>query len=354
MKNFLPAILIAAGCAAGPAPFFNGKDLTGWVRVNCAPGTFTVRDGMIVSTGVPTGVLRTERMYENFIVELEWKHLKEGGNAGLFVHSASLPAPGVPFTKSIEVQIIDGNDPGGNWTGHGDIFSIHGATFTPDRPHPKGWSRCLPSERRAKPAGEWNHYRVECRDGRISLAVNGKEVSGGTKCMPRKGYICLESEGTECHFRNLRITELPSSNPPEAETAAANVGYRPLYTGVDLSGWKGGANWQSKDWTIVNDGKGDAPLISEASVENFEMFFDFKLGAKVDKPVPLIEVCPGGMIEVNASGWNRLSLSVKAGHLTALLNGKPVEVRAVPTAPAPIRFPAPSVPLTLANLFVRP
>ena len=53
-------------------PLFNGKDLSGWVVVNVAPNTFTAREGMIVSTGKPTGTMRTERMYENFIVELEW------------------------------------------------------------------------------------------------------------------------------------------------------------------------------------------------------------------------------------------------------------------------------------------
>ena len=56
----------------GFVPLFNGKDLLGWVDVNCAPETFTARDGMIVSTGKPTGVRRTGRMDENFILELEW------------------------------------------------------------------------------------------------------------------------------------------------------------------------------------------------------------------------------------------------------------------------------------------
>ncbi|HKI19272.1 MAG TPA: family 16 glycoside hydrolase, partial [Isosphaeraceae bacterium] len=48
-------------------PLFNGKDLSGWVPVNIAPETFTVRDGMIVSTGKPTGVMRTDQQYENFV-----------------------------------------------------------------------------------------------------------------------------------------------------------------------------------------------------------------------------------------------------------------------------------------------
>src|SRR5262245_14005349 len=75
------AFLVAATSADdGWTPLFNGKDLSGWVIVNVAPTTFSVRDGIIVSTGKPTGTMRTERMYENFIMELEWRHLQKGGN----------------------------------------------------------------------------------------------------------------------------------------------------------------------------------------------------------------------------------------------------------------------------------
>src|SRR5687768_14789644 len=105
-------------------PLFNGTDLTGWVPVNVAPNTFTVRDGMIISTGKPTGVMRTDRQYENFELELEWKHIVPGGNAGLFVWSYPLTAQGQPFTRSIEVQILDGRH-GVNYTSDGDVFSIH-------------------------------------------------------------------------------------------------------------------------------------------------------------------------------------------------------------------------------------
>ncbi|SVC69591.1 uncharacterized protein METZ01_LOCUS322445, partial [marine metagenome] len=50
---------------------FNGKDLGGWVPVNTAPSTWSVRDRMIICSGMPTGELRTERMYQNFIMEVE-------------------------------------------------------------------------------------------------------------------------------------------------------------------------------------------------------------------------------------------------------------------------------------------
>src|SRR5271169_5475814 len=73
----------------GFKPLFNGKDLTGWHNVNGAPGTFFVKDNMIITTGKPTGYLRTDKQYENFIAEFEWMHVppgpKEVGNSGFFV-----------------------------------------------------------------------------------------------------------------------------------------------------------------------------------------------------------------------------------------------------------------------------
>ena len=105
-------------------------------------------------------------------------------------------------------------------------------------PHPKGYERCLPSEERVKGGGEWNHYKVTANNGAIKLEVNGKEVSGVSQCNPRKGYLALESEGAECHFKNIKIKELPSTNPKPEEIAKVAEGYKSLFNGLDLKGWK--------------------------------------------------------------------------------------------------------------------
>lgn len=278
---------------------FNGEDLTGWIPVNVAPETFTVQDQMIICSGKPTGVLRSERQYENFILELEWRHMRPGGNAGLFVWSYPLTAVGVPFTRSVEVQILDGLNTD-NYTSHGDVFPIHGASFTPDRAHPNGWQRCLPIERRCNPSPEWNHYRVTCRDGTIQLAVNGKVVSGGTATLPRKGYICLESEGGLVHFRNLRIKELPSSRPETKEIAPPAEGFRTLYNGVSLDGWTTANDnqnlWQVNDWKLVcqqheeNDDQQPTPLWTIEEFTDFELICDWRWTGKpqkIERPIIL-------------------------------------------------------------------
>src|SRR6056297_277992 len=66
---------------------FNGKDLTGWVNVNTDPDTWSVKDGLLVCTGLPIGVMRSDRQYENFILEVEWRHMEPGGNSGVFLWS---------------------------------------------------------------------------------------------------------------------------------------------------------------------------------------------------------------------------------------------------------------------------
>ncbi|MFI5454743.1 MAG: DUF1080 domain-containing protein [Isosphaerales bacterium] len=307
-------------------PLFNGKDLSGWVPVNVAPETFTVRDGMIVSTGKPTGVMRTDRRFENFTIELEWRHHQPGGNAGLFVWSDALPAVGVPFTRSFEVQILDGRN-GPNYTSHGDVFGIWGATMKPDRPHPAGWMRCLPSENRARPSPEWNHYRVSCQDGVLKLAVNGKEVSGASQCVPRKGYICLESEGSECHFRNLRIKEMPSTQTTPAETATLDKGLISLYSGLDLRGWRSepghAGHWRASDSILDYDGRStakDKDLWTEKEYGDFVLIADWRLPGK-PAPRPRPVVLSNGDDATNPDGSRKTALIPYAGDSGILLRG---------------------------------
>src|SRR6266516_3219088 len=108
LAAFLAAGLFTVPTQAGDGdyrPMFNGKDLSGWVNVNCHPGTFFVKDGEIITTGRPTGFLRTEKQYENFIADFEWKHIppKPGavGNSGFFVWADPLPGVGTPYTRGI-------------------------------------------------------------------------------------------------------------------------------------------------------------------------------------------------------------------------------------------------------------
>ncbi|MSR43904.1 MAG: DUF1080 domain-containing protein [Phycisphaerales bacterium] len=312
----LTSALADALTGAPATPLFNGKDLTGWVNVNCDSDTFTVKQGddgipYILCSGVPTGVLRTTEMYENFTLEMEWMHQEEPGNAGLFVWSDGVPAKGVPFTRSVEVQIMltpDVSDDKGRllYTGQGDIFPIHGAVMTPDRPHPAGWSRCLPAARLTKGKGEWNRYRVTANHGRITLAVNGTEVSGGTNINPRKGFICLESEGTPIRFRNIQLTPLPDANPPltPEQCALEQAGFTSLLH-RGLPQWKEAkdlaGHWTLADGILTYDGKG-GDLWSTESFGDFELIVDWRWHGQSQGTMMRQRIGPDGRDLTRADG----------------------------------------------------
>jgi 3-keto-disaccharide hydrolase len=387
----------------GFTPLFDGQSLSGWVNVNCAPGTFFVKDREIITTGKPTGYLRTVKQYENFIAEFDWMHVPSApgavGNSGFFVWADPIPAVGTGYTRGIEVQVLVNltykNKKGQiSATSQGDLFSIWGATCVPDRPHPDGWARCLPSEDHCKGANEWNHYRVEANDGVLKLAVNGHFVSGLSKCKPRKGYLALESEGSECHFKNLKIKELPTTNPTKNEVADEANGHKSLYSGLDLSGWKvddaAKKHWQPKDTVLHYDGKGEAKdgsLRTEKEYGDAEFIVDFRFPTTESKPCTFVLrqdgdstatitigsdekidaygklVTPDGRTENGlgtftslkpAGGWNRLQATLTESRLHVTVNGKEVKKLNKIVRPSKGVFALrPGSDMDFANLFVR-
>jgi hypothetical protein len=354
---------------AGFKPLFNGENLDGWVAVNTAKSTWTVKDGMIVCLGKPIGEMRTERMYQNYILELEWRHLKPKGNAGVFVWADDITAPGVPFHRGIEVQVLEnayGNTKG--HTTHGDIFPIHGAKMTPI--NGRGGSRAFPTENRSKPSPEWNHYRIVCQDGNISLAVNGKVVTRGKDCSPRKGYICLESEGGIVHYRNLKIKELPATPIEAKDIAIANRGYRSLYSGVDLSGWKtakgNAGHWKANDWVLSFDGKSTSKnksLVTEATFGDVGFILDVRFKkistiTHISISDAAIEIDPDGDQLAKqlkpTGGWNRFEGTMRDGELSLSLNGTQLDSASFTTngRKNPLRILT-NGPVEFANIYVR-
>jgi hypothetical protein len=203
---------------------FNGKDLSGWVDVNTSPETWSVRDGMIINTGKPIGVMRSDKEYENFLLHIEWRHMEPGGNSGVFAWSSAVPGEKNRLPDGVEIQMLDPawvelhRKPDGELPPvayvHGELFGVGGVQIVPD--NPRG-VRSKSVENRVLDNQQWNTYDVVAVDGTIKLAVNGKFVNGIAKSTKRKGYLCLEAEGAEIHFRNIKLMELP----PSSEAAMA-------------------------------------------------------------------------------------------------------------------------------------
>ena len=352
MQKLSLLLLLALSCAALKPPhdgfvaLCNGRDLTGWVIANCAPETWSVRDGVIHCTGLPTGALRTTRQYENFILELDWRHLTSGGNSGVFVWGTPIAAPGVPFLRGIETQVLDHgyNEPGKDkyYTTHGDVFPIHGATMQPFGRH--NGQRSFPSGEFSKGFPEWNHYRIVGSNGVLRLSVNGHEVSGGAECNYRKGYLALESEGAPVEFRNLRLKELPSTGAVPEVTAPLDQGWHPLFTGLDLRGWKTNAATHAR-WTVS-----DERLVLRAGATEPETILwsarefgdaEFVVDCRVAKPGPEL-VAPAPALQFRGTEfklptipgqYQRFFITVKGRAVTVRLNESEGEMQTLQLPP---------------------
>ena len=196
----------------------SGKNVEGvpvnWIQVNTEAETWKVKGNELICSGHPIGVIRSEKRYENFLLHIEWKHMEPGGNSGTFMWSDAEPGDN-RLPNGVEVQMLeldwvnlntrDGKTPPVAYV-HGEIFGVGGVEIVPDNPRGR---RSKSVENRCKGKGEWNTYEVVCVDGTIKLSVNGKFVNGISKSTKKVGFICLESEGAEIHFRNIRIIQLP-------------------------------------------------------------------------------------------------------------------------------------------------
>ncbi len=218
---------ISFGTEIGLNEMISGADeskLINWINVNTGPDTWRTENDLLICKGQPIGVMRSEKQYENFILLVEWRHMEAGGNSGVFVWSDAAPDKQSRLPGGVEVQMLeldwvnqhikDGVKPPIAYV-HGELFGVGGVETIPDNPRGE---RSKSIENRALGKGEWNSYKVICVDGTIKLAVNGKFVNGISKSSIKKGYLCLESEGAEIHFRNFRIIGLPPSVTTESES----------------------------------------------------------------------------------------------------------------------------------------
>lgn len=210
--------LFSFGEEMGLQKIISGEKVDGvpvnWIQVNTEAETWKVKGRELICSGHPIGVIRSEKRYENFLLHIEWKHMEPGGNSGTFVWSDAEPGDN-RLPNGVEVQMLeldwvkmntrDGKTPPVAYV-HGEIFGVGGVETVPDNPRGR---RSKSVENRCKGRGEWNTYEVVCVDGTIKLSVNGKFVNGISKSTKKEGFICLESEGAEIHFRNLRIIQLP-------------------------------------------------------------------------------------------------------------------------------------------------
>jgi hypothetical protein len=153
------ALLLAALASAradedGFVPLFDGKTLKGWVNVSCVRD-LEGRKGEIITTGQPIGICAPRSSTRTSSSSSVDAHQQGQGQQLRPVRLGRRTAcrrhrlRGASRCKCWSTSSTRTRRPAVTATSHGDVFSIHGASCKPDRPHPLG-SRCLPSEYNAR------------------------------------------------------------------------------------------------------------------------------------------------------------------------------------------------------------
>lgn len=196
-----------SGLKAQTIDLFNGVDLKNWEfvtegKVGNADNTASVQNGVIAIKGEPFGYLRTKEVYADYSLHVEWRWPKEATNSGIFLHVQ--PEDKI-WPNAIECQLHHGDAGDFVLLGGSDLaeFVIAKGVERPKFPVVK---KSHPSSE--LPVGEWNNAHIICKNGTITVFINGVLQNKGTKSLHKKGYIALQSEGKDIQFRNVRLTPL--------------------------------------------------------------------------------------------------------------------------------------------------
>jgi len=162
---------------------FDGKTLEGWKVIKCE----AVVDNGDILLVAGNGLVQTEKKYRNFILEFEWKALRDNKwDSGVYFRYDSVPE-NRPWPNRYQVNLQQGRE--------GNVGNLKEAN----------------SEGLTK-AGQWNKFKLTVRGTMASLEINGKSAwqADGLEG-PEEGFIALQAEvpgGGQYRFRNIYLTEL--------------------------------------------------------------------------------------------------------------------------------------------------
>lgn len=189
---------------------FNGENLDNWnIVVDSEDGEpadlFYVKDGVLNTTGIPHGYIRTKESYSNYKLHLEWRWTEDPSNSGVLIN---VQGKEMIFPKCIECQLWDGKAGDIVLMGKGTSITIKDSTYMVTSEENRYLVIPKFEESSEKTAGEWNVYDITSKDGNIEVIVNGVLQNVGSGMTLTEGNIALQSEGAPMQFRNIFLQPL--------------------------------------------------------------------------------------------------------------------------------------------------
>ena len=197
------------GCTMGGCPCQISDGLEAWEYYLADPevelqDVWHIENEVIVCKGTPLGYLYTKRDYSDFVLKLEWRWPpgKKPGKGGVLIRMSGQHRI---WPQSLEAQLNAGSA--------GDFWGLVGYGLsgpaermqTSDHKEFGRLTNLKKTKTLEKPPGEWNTYEIIAEGDTVTLVINGQQVNRATNCDLNPGRICLTSEGSEIHFRNVEV-----------------------------------------------------------------------------------------------------------------------------------------------------
>jgi hypothetical protein len=205
---FLLLALILTSCNTdNKVDLFNGENLDNWnIFVSTddvkPSDLFWVEDGVINTSGIPHGYIRSKEVYSNYKLHVEWRWLEEPTNSGVLLH---VQGDDMIWPLSIECQLM--NEKAGDIVliGKGSGITIKDSTYLITSEEKRFAVIGKFDAVSEKTAGEWNSYEITSLDGNLEVIVNGVLQNAGADLTLTGGNILLQSEGSPMQFRNIYL-----------------------------------------------------------------------------------------------------------------------------------------------------
>lgn len=331
-------LLLSLACAQaeterGFIRLFDGKTFNGWKLVNQNGSGYGITNGILFCPRGGGGNLFTEKEYEDFIFRFEFR-LEDGSNNGIGIRA---PQEGDAAYMGMEIQVLD------------DTTKKYGP-LRPEQMHGSIYNVIAAKPGSQKPLGEWNTEEIVVKGRHIKVVVNGKTIVdadlnkvANAEILQRhpgllrsRGHIGFLGHTEYAEFRNIRIKEIPATHKDNSPPP----GFNALFTGKNLSGWKGfvaaiskwaelpaqekilkqkaadekmNQHWRAKNGVLEYDGKGQN-LVSARNYGDFEFWVNWKILPKGDSGIYL-RGCPQVQIWDPADKGGKKDHAVGSGGL---------------------------------------
>ncbi len=277
MRAILCAFLIAMSLAGadnsvtyseaqdGWILLFDGETFFGWTQDG--RGRWKVSNGTVSFDGSDSGLLRTNTVFSDYILRLDFRVADPNIDSGLFLRIAR---EGVPRETGYDVRLGDSDS---KWPA-GSVAQVF-----------KGDGKLPPNT--------WHSLEAELSGDQISVKIDGRKIGEAKDGKSKAGFIQIVcNKGSTADFKNIKLKPTASQL---------------LFNGSDLSGWKEsaapppkkggfikkidpfakGGKPKETQWTVANGlihgAGGPGQLESQAPYDDFLLQYDVRINSKSPK-----------------------------------------------------------------------